>query len=482
MYKVILADDEPLILAGLRHKIDWSALGFEIVGECADGKELLDCVAAMNPDLLVIDIQMPHMTGLQVLNSIQYVFPVPAIVISGFSEFAFVQEALHYKVIDYLLKPVSSSMLQEAVVKAKKQLDLSSIRGRQNASLMLQFLRANIDSIPNLVLLRQLGLSGTKKYYWIVAFHHGCTMLHHVEQEIVMLRNDEDTMIAVIHSDILPENHESFLNKYFSFDGSAGISKPFQHLSQLPKAADEALEALETCWFKQGIFLWSTENEEQSIKFYLSQLDKNKFDSAEISNLLSMLPNYLIEHRLTVRSVESIYNTIIAQAEDDFQSSPLHYQTWKEIKDKYKNADYMLADLHQRLVPSLEVDNAISSSRAVVFKIKTMLQKDYAQPLTLKNMAARFHIDNSYLSTLFREETGKTFTAYLTDIRLQHACEYLRTTSLSNGKIAQLCGFTSDTYLKRVFRKVLGITPSVYREQAMRNSTENSFKQNRQEE
>ena len=197
---------------------------------------------------------------------------------------------------------------------------------------------------------------------------------------------------------------------------------------------------------------------------------------------MSMLPNYLIEHRLTVRSVESIYNTIIAQAEDDFQSSPLHYQTWKEIKDKYKNADYMLADLHQRLVPSLEVDNAISSSRAVVFKIKTMLQKDYAQPLTLKNMAARFHIDNSYLSTLFREETGKTFTAYLTDIRLQHACEYLRTTSLSNGKIAQLCGFTSDTYLKRVFRKVLGITPSVYREQAMRNSTENSFKQNRQEE
>lgn len=84
-------------------------------------------------------------------------------------------------------------------------------------------------------------------------------------------------------------------------------------------------------------------------------------------------------------------------------------------------------------------------------------------------MASRFHIDNSYLSSLFREETGKTFTNYLTEIRVQHACEYLRTTALTNSKIAQLCGFTSDSYMKKVFRKVLGITPSAYRAHIQQN-------------
>ena len=68
MYKVLLADDEALILAGLRRKIDWNALGFEIIGECMDGKTLLNEVLAKQPDLLVLDIQMPYMNGLEVLR------------------------------------------------------------------------------------------------------------------------------------------------------------------------------------------------------------------------------------------------------------------------------------------------------------------------------------------------------------------------------------------------------------------------------
>lgn len=91
------------------------------------------------------------------------------------------------------------------------------------------------------------------------------------------------------------------------------------------------------------------------------------------------------------------------------------------------------------------------------------LQQDYAQSVTLQRMASRFHIDMSYLSTLFHEHTGKTFTSYLTDIRINHACEYLRTTTLSNAKIAQLCGFANDSYMKKVFRKVINQTPSAYR-------------------
>lgn len=469
MYKVLLADDEPLILAGLRRKINWERTGFEIVGECTDGRTLVEEVLSKDPDLLVLDIQMPHMTGLEALQAIRNVSSVSSIVISGFSDFAYAQEALRYGVIDYLLKPVEPAMLQDAVLKAKQWLDITTVHGRRSASLMFHFLRMNADKMPDEILLSRLALSGSRRYYWIAAFRGPCSIRERPEEEIVMFRYDEDTMIAVIHLDEIPNDCRAYVAGRFSFAGSVGLCRPFQQLRQLAQATDEAIAALETAWFRQGIYLWSTENEEQSIKFFLRQLEQKGQNSAEISGLLSTLPAYLLEHRLNVRSVESIYNTLLSRSRSREQEQPVRYCSWREIKSQYKNADYLLSELYRVLVPGADDDDSTSSSRAVVFKVKAILQKDYAQPLSLQSMASRFHIDNSYLSSLFREENGKTFTNYLTEIRVQHACEYLRTTALTNSKIAQLCGFTSDSYMKKVFRKVLGVTPSAYRAQTQSN-------------
>lgn len=480
MYRVLLADDEPLILAGLRRKIDWTTLGFEIVGECTDGRMLLDQISALQPDLLVLDIQMPHMTGLQVLNAIRRIADIPSIVISGFSDFSYAQEALRYGVVDYLLKPVPSAMLQEAVLKAKQRLELTSITGRSQTSLAFQFLRMNIDRISEQTFMRLLGLSGTRRYIWLAALHNGCALREHPDVEVTLLRNDEETIIAVFHADSLPEDYGACLSECFTFDGCAGVSRPLSRLRDLPEAADEAIAALETSWFGRGVYLWSTENEEQSVRFLLSQLEKKGQSSAEISELLCAVPSYLLEHRINVRGVETIYNTLIAHRKPHTEA--LHYHTFREIKANYKNADYLLTQLHRLLVPGEDTDTAAFSSRAVVFRVMAILQEDYAQPITLQSMAARFHIDNSYLSSLFREVTGKTFTSYLTQIRVQHACGYLANTTLTNAKIAQLCGFASDSYMKKVFRKVLGMTPSAYRAQAAENVVMNTARESMERE
>ncbi|MCI6377025.1 MAG: response regulator [Clostridiales bacterium] len=462
MYKVLIADDEPLILAGLRKKISWGSLGFEIVGECTDGKTLLDELVSKNPDLLVLDIQMPHMTGLQVLRAIRDISNIPSIVISGFSDFSYAQEALRYGVIDYLLKPVSSSMLQSAVLKAKQHLDLNTVNGRRDAGLMFQFLKLNIDKISDSALLSRLALSGSRRYYWVAAFHSSCAIKHRNDVEIAMLRYDEEIVIALVHCNDMPADYEEFLKSHFSFNGNAGVCKPFKNIGELAQAAEEAVLAYETAWFRPGIYLWPTETEEQSIKFFLRELERAGQNSSLISGMLGTLPTYLLEHRLTAKSAEVIYNTLITKAQNRMQEQPVCYRTWKELKAQYQTADYLLLELHRILAPGADNDG-FTTSRAIVFKIKAILQKDYQQPLSLQSMASRFHIDNSYLSSLFHEETGKTFTNYLTEIRVQHACKYLKTTNLTNGKIAQLCGFSSDSYMKKVFRKVLGITPSAYR-------------------
>ena len=104
MYHVILADDEPLILAGLKCKIDWQAYGFDIVQECMDGRSLLNAVSEKKPDLLIMDIQMPQATGIDVMRELRTQHPVHVIVISGYSDFSYAHEALRYGVLDYLLQ------------------------------------------------------------------------------------------------------------------------------------------------------------------------------------------------------------------------------------------------------------------------------------------------------------------------------------------------------------------------------------------
>ncbi len=248
MYRVILADDEPLILAGLCKKIQWEQLGFSICAQCEDGARLLEAVREHKPDLLIMDIRMPRMTGIEVMQAIPAAEKPLVIVISGYSDFAYAKAALQYGAVDYLLKPVIADALHQTVLMAKERLDTQSAQG----------------ALPG---------------------------------------------------------------------------------GPLPP-------------------------------------------------------------------------------------------------------------------PSI----GESTSKQIIEKICAAIEREFALPLTLKQMAEQHHIDMSYLSTLFHAKVGKTFTAYLTEVRLARACQLLETTTLSHEKIAALCGYSQYTYFKRVFKKVLGVTPSQYRE------------------
>ena len=464
MYKVLLADDEPLILAGLHHKIDWEKLGFAIAGECLNGSELLDAIRSTSPDLLVLDIQMPQKTGLQVLQEIADVSQALSIVISGYSNFSYAQEALQLGVIDYLTKPVSASVLRTAVLKAKQRLDLSTDAGRRGEGMLFQFLRLNMERMSDADLMGTLNLKGEKRRSWVAAFHNGCALRGGEDPEVSWIRYDGDTVLALIRSDRLQELNPQELTACFSFDGCAGISGPMESLRTLPAAAEGAVACLRTCWFAPGIYLPPTENADQSVRYYLRQLREAEGQDGRISEILSALPSFLQEHRLNIRHAEAICGAVFARAGQKNQDYAAGYRDWEQLTGEYPTADALLTALRRALLPAHQEADTETSSRAIVFRIRTLLQEHYAQPLSLRQMSERFHIDMSYLSSLFHEETGKTFTQYLTELRVQHACEYLRTTSLSNARIAQLCGFASDSYLKKVFRKVMGMTPSAYRE------------------
>ncbi|MDG0814323.1 response regulator [Cohnella rhizosphaerae] len=124
MYRVILADDEPEICRGLRLKIAWERLGFEIAGEARNGKEALSAIASERPQLLLTDIRMPVMDGLELLQACKRLHPeLRIVVLSGHDDFQYVQTALRCGARDYVLKPVVRRDLTELLETIRGELD-----------------------------------------------------------------------------------------------------------------------------------------------------------------------------------------------------------------------------------------------------------------------------------------------------------------------------------------------------------------------
>jgi two-component system, response regulator YesN len=117
--RVLLADDEPVIIRGLKKLISWEKLGTNIVGEASDGLELKQQIEEHNPDLIISDISMPGYTGIDIICEIHEAGrSVKVIFISAYQEFTYARQALQYGALDYLVKPVNKNQLEQVVSKA----------------------------------------------------------------------------------------------------------------------------------------------------------------------------------------------------------------------------------------------------------------------------------------------------------------------------------------------------------------------------
>lgn len=120
MFKVLLVDDEPLIRRGLKEKLDWNSLGFEIAGEASNGLQALELVKKINPDIILTDMKMPVMDGIKLLQAIKAADSrIKVIVISAYSSFQYTQTAVKCGAFDYILKPIDSDELTEVLARAR---------------------------------------------------------------------------------------------------------------------------------------------------------------------------------------------------------------------------------------------------------------------------------------------------------------------------------------------------------------------------
>lgn len=124
MYKLFIADDEAIIREGLRCLLDWETLGFTIAGEAANGDAALQFLLSETPDLVLLDIRMPGMSGLDVVRiAREHGYDGKVVILSGYSDFNYARTAIRYGVLSYLTKPIDEDELLEIVTQIRNQLD-----------------------------------------------------------------------------------------------------------------------------------------------------------------------------------------------------------------------------------------------------------------------------------------------------------------------------------------------------------------------
>ena len=123
-YTVVVADDEEEIRRSLVRRVKWEEIGFEVVGEAENGADALELVEKLEPDLLLTDIKMPFLSGIELARAVREVRPMVQIAfLSGFDDFTYAQQAIQYNIVSYMLKPISAKEIEAELIKIKKAMD-----------------------------------------------------------------------------------------------------------------------------------------------------------------------------------------------------------------------------------------------------------------------------------------------------------------------------------------------------------------------
>jgi len=526
MYSVFAVDDEPIVLEGIRSKIDWEGSGFTFAGEATDGEIALSMIHEIKPDILVTDIKMPFMDGLQLAEAIKRTQPwIKIIILSGHDEFDYAKKAISIGIEEYLLKPFTPEELLASLNKAAQQIDkerkqlsdISRLRDELKSSEALikkEFLNNLVHGSEEMSTALQksseLGLNLISRYYKVlisrINSRSGNT---ETQQEACSLLNSYSTAISEAvsffhHSNLLvcifkgSTQEELDDNTFRAAETIAhiatknedcivltAIGKTVEHLSQLSISYEDAKKILQAGNISKENRIISSEdisdnentNGDTLLNFeegdplvdklkYAAKGDIQKIieDSME---LIKKNPDQfsVFASYLLVDLIFAVSKLVEKLGGNIKELNPDILQR-KFIDDAVSDEARFTKTLEQVLNFALEFRDSKMTGKygSVILKAKQFIEENYAdQNTTLTTVAEAVCLSPNHFSTIFSQECKTTFIEYLTNVRLENAKRLMRETDMKGYDIAYECGFSDPHYFSYIFKKNTGLSPREYK-------------------
>lgn len=473
MYRVFIADDEKLVVRSLKVNVDWDEYGFEVVGEAYNGIDAYERIYEIKPDVVFVDIRMPGMSGLELIKEISRLeWNIQFVVVSGYAEFAYAQKAMNYGAIGYCLKPFDESEIGKLLVKAVGNL-------RRNKEILEKDILSWVEEqSPEMHDRLEAALQARG---FVCSRQRGFKVLMSLGQDTLEFPDSVNSLGFKVGS----RKHAYFVDNLEDAGIIACLGNwPGRDITSVGlggsvHAAEyirEALEEAETAAYQyfitgeRDIYRIQKTNEKYT-GLMIRQLEEalNSRDIQAILSCLDEIEGRFPEGLYNIKHAFILYNIVLVFLNklDPEHGVDLLYN-YKQLLDLFRQAQDMMKYLKELLEDYLgsPSEYAVEKVKNDYFKmILYYVNQNYCKNMSLQEISRRFVINPSYVSQLFKKETGTNYIDYLTKLRISHACELLKTTNLTVNDISEKTGYNDYFYFTRIFKKETGKTPSQYREQ-----------------
>ncbi|CAM3747988.1 response regulator [Marinicrinis lubricantis] len=519
MHSVLLVDDEIYARQGLRQLIDWAGCGYEVLDEADNGEDALDLIQQRKPDLVITDIRMPVVDGLELIRQARESLIVDTcfIIISGYNDFVYAQQAVRFGVHDFILKPIDEQLLSHSLSKLNEKLiqgkDFRQQREQQmNAEMLQSLIKGEADAKSIAEWTARLNMTDAGDiYYLFIEINDVHPWSRHpstfsLEQWKEQVKKEIQDMLG-IRSTILMNLHRNRLGIVLSsrdlgcFQGSIDrfaaelqlrlklkyreaiyiyVGHPVREWSQLKESYLTAKEALQHKFAANETKIVVYERvKDQAIRLIgmeqeLYEQLLEQFEENYESGILSSI-DLLFEQFTTKRFAPEAVKMAIQQCVSGmlgmmkkFDIAENELQSLEPIVG-WNDLNLTLNEL-KRLFTSFTMEGAQVLGerrkqyvRGGIQNIKNYIETHFRENISLKSIAAQFYMNSVYLGQLFKKTYGLYFNEFLLQLRVQEAKKLLRQTDLRVYEVAEKVGFSNADYFVTQFEKQEGMTPTEYR-------------------
>ncbi|ATD54176.1 response regulator transcription factor [Clostridium chauvoei] len=500
MYKVMLVDDEKLILQGLLNIIEWDKLDLKVIHSAEDGKEALEKFKETPVDIIVTDINMPRLTGLELLKEVKKLNNnVKFIILSGYDEFNYARTAIRLGVENYILKPIDEEELEATLKKLRNKIEEErsiDMRVLEKNSVLLQFINGKIskDELSHMKDSINIGLD--EKSYIVSSINvnnrdtNENNNIYEILEEITEGKYEVlykfDGHIILINTWNRDVNKEEILKYYnkvreklsneLNADVFIAIGEKVDSIEKLEESYRVSnnlkkyvlTEGFNICLSKEDV--WNLEKENRSFHDEIETInklviEKNKPELEKY--ILSLFDQKLTPRNIYDLSIKTIF--LMDKVSEEFRLDVKYRKdSLRDTLVKLCNESaidniksFILGEIDELM--ELMTSNTVKYSPVVQQVVNTVNEK-YCEELSLKTLAHYYNINSSYLGQIFTKEVGSSFSDYLNKVKNMKAKELILNTNMKINDIAKAVGYFDTSYFYRKFKKYYGVCPSTLRE------------------
>ena len=409
MYSLLIAEDELTTRRGLVNMVKWNEIGFQVDGEFVDGQELLEYLKNNVPDVILTDIKMSHVSGLDIARFVwEENLPIQIVFLSGYKDFAYAQSAVEYRVFHYLTKPVSILKLREVFTRIREKLDQQNTL--QNAMIN------RVDHYQKLL--------HYQKQQFVIDAWTGNTEQAKKGLSLFDINSDSPQRLFLIRLSIKSDpQYLKFLTEY-------GLQELQEQLICIMRRINPHLDYYSIKWEEPA-----AEKSLSSIGIFWENGEEQggKDAHVDICEVKEQLKKEIYKLMAIQTKIEMIRE----------MDSPTGLLSMMENQGNIEESGTQ---------PSAGIEHVVN-----------YIQKHYCEDITLSNIAEKVFLNPIYISRLIKEQTGKNYTDLIMELRIQKAVELLKNTDFYVYEIAEKVGYHNLKYFYKVFKKVKGKSPYDHR-------------------